>query len=87
MAGKGGTAPTKNGPNTSLPPSKHGKNPQLPPYQTKMFLVPPFCNLFAIFQVPLCWKGGAGHCEGKPLVASWNIFPRNEQYLVIPEAY
>ena len=57
MAGKGGTAPTKNGPNTSLPPSKRGKNPQLPPYQTKMFLVPPFCNLFAIFQVPLCWKG------------------------------
>ena len=42
MAGREGTAPTKNGPNTPCPlPAKHRKTPQLLPYQSKMFCPPP----------------------------------------------
>ena len=45
MAGRGGTAPTKNGPNIHLhPPAKYEKNPQF----------------FAFFQVPPCFLGGGG---------------------------
>ena len=29
MAGRRGTAPTKNGPNTPYPPAKHEKNPAI----------------------------------------------------------
>ena len=60
---KGGAAPTKNGPNTTLslplpPPAKPEKKPSTPPLSNQNVPAPPFYNYFAMFQVHLCWRGG-----------------------------
>ena len=53
MAGREGTAPTKNVPNTPCPPpAEHRKTPQLLSKQN--VLGPPLLQFFAVFQVPLC---------------------------------
>ena len=60
---KGGAAPTKNGPNTTLPlppPAKPEKKPSTPPLSNQNVPAPPFYNYFAMFQVHLCWRGGEG---------------------------
>ena len=38
MAGRRGTAPTKNGPNTPYPPAKHEKNPATECFSKNVFL-------------------------------------------------
>ena len=71
MAGRGGTAPTKNSLNTPPapppppPPAKHEKNPQLLPLQTKIFQVPPFAIFIFLhfFSVPLVGGGAGGPCH------------------------
>ena len=65
MAGRRGTAPTKNGPKPPLPPpppAKHEKTPQLPSYQIKMFKVHAFA-IFKLFSRSPLVKGEEGACD------------------------
>ena len=64
MTGRGGNTPTKNGPNTPCPPAKYEKSPSSPLFKPKCSGTS-FCNFFAIFHVPPCWKVGGGTCHEK----------------------
>ena len=66
---KGGAAPIKNGPNTTLPlPPQLNlkKNLQLPPYQTKMFRLPPFTIILQCSRSTFVGGGERGACHGAP---------------------
>ena len=57
MAGRGGTAPIKSGPNNTLPPSPQlsMEKPLSSPLSNQNVLGPLFCNFFFIFPGPPFW--------------------------------
>ena len=59
MAGRGGTDPTKNGPNTHLPPPQLiTETPSAPSFTNQNFLGSPHLQFFSFSQAPPCWREG-----------------------------